>query len=290
MVVDREAVSDTFDQFLVGGQSGASLEIIRSPGGPAMVLKKPGSAGTEKLLQQCSLLRELRLIPGYKNFVPVVRGEMPDGSYLTDFFPGKKLGHWLQFSGPTSIEQVAHSLAQLLAPHSANLASIDTAKVEKKVEELRSKFSKLNLPLNRLLWLSEKLDTARDALVDPAVQIDESLPHGDFSFENILVSSDASQICLVDPNPSPIHSKLMDVARLRLDLVHGWWENGLVEGGQYRVNRMTLMSLLKPNWEETPIVRFMTAFFALRIVPYTANPMRLAYLYDAIENDLELVS
>lgn len=290
MVTNRDDEAKRLSQLLVGGQSGASLEIIRDPEGTPMVLKKPGTGGREKLLQQRDLLKELRLVPEFKDFVPAVSGERSDGSYLTDFFPGLKLGHWLQFSSPASIDLVAESLVRLLGSTPENLVSIDTERVERKVEELRAKFSKLNFPSTRLLWLTEKLEITSEFLLNPGIEIPEALPHGDFSFENILVSSDGSRIFLVDPNPSPIRSRFMDVARLRLDLVHGWWQNGLVESGQYRVNRLTLMTMLKPVWDEAPIVRVLTAFFALRIVPYTNNPMRLAYLCNSIDKDLGLGS
>lgn len=269
------------------GQSGARISLVVGKSGHTLVHKLPGSSGAANLQKQVQLLRELKTQPDLEKFIPTVEASFPDGSYTLPFFQGFSLGEFLGFSGPDGRDLVGSILQEILATSSDPSCDVDFIGLEEKLEKLAERLTELPIGASRKAWLAQKIEIVGKILLSRDVFVPEKTPHGDFSLDNILVSSDGSQILLIDPNPSIIKSRVVDRARIRLDLIHGWWKSGFSESGLFRINRLALYRQISRAWEDGTYLAALTAYFALRIIPYTTNPVRLALLYNAINRETE---
>jgi len=67
-----------------------------------------------------------------------------------------------------------------------------------------------------------------------------------------------------------------------MDLSHGWWGQGLRPSGTTSANALELKERVGKHFREVSIsaedLAAHSAFSALRILPYTLNPVRKAFL------------
>jgi hypothetical protein len=105
--------------------------------------------------------------------------------------------------------------------------------------------------------------------------------HGDFSFENILISRHLQEVYTIDFLDSPVETPLIDLGRLYLDLSLGWWNsnNKINEfSDQVLLLKDSIESVVIKNRLDLKILNLFTFLAALRVMPYTKNPIRLGYL------------
>lgn len=116
--------------------------------------------------------------------------------------------------------------------------------------------------------------------------------HGDFSFENILINSRSNEVWLVDFLDSPIESPLLDIGRILIDSEHGWWGSGIYPLASEKIAGNSLGMRIRTECESMGITSSQLSFFkmftALRIIPYTTNPLRMAILLDLINEESKL--
>ena len=166
-----------------------------------------------------------------------------------------------------------------------------------------------NTPLNNDLDLLEKIKNMKTSLtgsnhkiVQRAAEILElwssSIPqligpnHGDFSFENILINPRSDEVWLVDFLDSPIESPLLDIGRILIDSEHGWWGSGIYPLASEKIAGNSLGMRIRTECELIGITSSQLSFFkmftALRIIPYTTNPLRMAILLDLVNEESKL--
>jgi len=166
-----------------------------------------------------------------------------------------------------------------------------------------------NTPLNHDLDLLEKIKNMKTSLtgsnhkiVQRAAEILElwssSIPqligpnHGDFSFENILINPRSNEVWLVDFLDSPIESPLLDIGRILIDSEHGWWGSGIYPLASEKIAGNFLGMRIRTECELIGITSSQLSFFkmftALRIIPYTTNPLRMAILLDLVNEESKL--
>jgi hypothetical protein len=254
-----------------------------------VVLKSPGPAGGERLRSQSWLLETLRKIDDFSDLIPKLHEKNPDGSYSMDFFRGMKLGEFLSSASITEVRRVSEKLLLVLAASEERSISEGLEGLDRKIDEVGEKIEVMPISLFRIRRLVKQLDVLRLSLSDQQHGFPTNIPHGDFSMENILVSAKGERVCLIDPIPSPIQTRLLDAARIRLDLEYGWWMNGWSETAHFRLNNRELLSCLKLSWAKREgQVSALTALAAFRIIPYTKDPVRLAFLFRAIDEEMAL--
>lgn len=166
-----------------------------------------------------------------------------------------------------------------------------------------------NTPLNHDLDFLEKIKNMKTSLtgsnhkiVQRAAEILElwssSIPqligpnHGDFSFENILINPRSNEVWLVDFLDSPIESPLLDIGRILIDSEHGWWGSGIYPLASEKIAGNSLGMRIRTECELIGITSSQLSFFkmftALRIIPYTTNPLRMAILLDLVNEESKL--
>ena len=115
--------------------------------------------------------------------------------------------------------------------------------------------------------------------------------HGDFSFENILISRESEEVYVIDFLDSTVETPLIDLGRLYLDLSLGWWNSS------NRINEFSDQLLfLKASTEsiatkkkiDLKVLNLFSFLAVLRILPYTKNPVRLGYLKSYFHDKMEL--
>lgn len=119
-----------------------------------------------------------------------------------------------------------------------------------------------------------------------------SFNHGDLSFENLLVSKGGKVLTALDFLDSPTDSILIDIGRFWLDLKYGWWGDGLHSVANSSINAkditLRLESLLESLQVGKSEIYIWTCFAALRMAPYTKNPVRLALLKSVLLHTVEV--
>lgn len=274
------------------GQSNASIQIIQEHHMPSRVRKSVVAKSKDvhrfeqqfKKHQQASdeLLSPLRY--------PKVVSNLKDGAYEMEYVPGITLGQFLLVASKQESETVTRQIQDFLEKI-LNLSSAGNhaQALRKKVDDLISNSSREFSHLDIFCRLSETIVNTADDVMSL-----EGWNHGDLSFENILIVERGKKVYVLDFLDSPFESPLIDIGRLSLDSKFGWWAAQVRRPANYQLNLNTLDRGIQEALggvrvdERTRMLYIGLA--VLRILPYTNNPSRLAFLKYAaaiIERELK---
>jgi hypothetical protein len=115
--------------------------------------------------------------------------------------------------------------------------------------------------------------------------------HGDLTFSNIMIASDASAIALIDFLDSFIESPLLDIAKLRQDTLFNWtllMSDHVQDRIRFRqimgyIDRKLNAKFAEESWYRHNI-DLILAINMLRIAPYSQNDKVREFIVTAIES------
>lgn len=266
------------------GQSGASVEVITRKG-KTVVFKSANDAQASKRLE----MQHKKHLEAFETArmgaiaTPEPLGVFQDGGYTMEYIHGIPVGSLLQVGSRNQFRVIAEILSSYF---SSNYATPN------------SRFEK-NLALEKLDQLETKIlamggqtiNIARFSLSQLKAffeheEISEGWNHGDLSLENLLFQQDSSQLYAVDFLDSPFNALEIDMGRIWLDVDGGWWGAGTQPSATTRANLIELRSGLERCFKSLNVSLLVIEAFAtlaaLRILPYTSNPVRRAYLQNAL--------
>jgi hypothetical protein len=268
------------------GQSGdlVQYEVLE---GKIVVTKRAGSDSTRLHAQY---LKQSTFPSSVHIQVPNIVIPWDGDAFSMEYVPSMPLGKYFQTASVSELASCGDKIVNFIKDQIAI-----------------SKTSKA--PLNHDLDFLEKIKNMKTALtgsnhkiIQRAAEILELwsslIPqligpnHGDFSFENILINPRSNEVWLVDFLDSPIESPLLDVGRILIDSEHGWWGSGVYPLASEKIAGNSLGMRIRTECELIGITSDQLSFFkmftALRIIPYTTNPLRMAILLDLINEESKL--
>lgn len=261
------------------GQSGAVVTVEQRDG--QLVVRKTshdGRCGVQASKQIAA--REIATAIRVPRVIDAWDGE----SFTMDYVPGVPLGEFLQVSSLDECSQVAATLTEFVRGNwrdgqdSPPRTGLDRKLVAMQPDDRHTSGT---VP-------PDAIDTLRDALTDTALP--SGWNHGDLSFENILVTPRDAEVWCVDFLDSPIESPLIDVGRLLIDAEHGWWRTAYHVTGAELVGRQMISRSLRALCAQRNVsdgtIGAMKAFAALRILPYSRDPARIAILTDVLKTEI----
>jgi hypothetical protein len=199
------------------------------------------------------------------------------------YVPGEPLGMYLEHANADQSEQMISTLVtclQSLYEGSLEDRGCETARAvlarARQLSEIES-IQDPGLPFLSLAKFVQRI------LQD--IKLRQGWHHGDFSMENILCTATAGELWAIDYLDSPANAPLIDWGRLWLDCKYGWWVAGISPSAAWLINANKLarnleLAALKLGVGKHELDCF-AAFAILRIVPYTKNPIRMAFLKSA---------
>ncbi len=260
------------------GQSGARVTVEHRSG--YLVVRK--TSHDERCGVQASKQCAARdLATGIR--VPRVIDDWNGESFTMEYIPGVPLGEFLQVSSLDECARVAATLTEFV---SGNWREMEEPPPRKAIEEKLAAM-KLGQRTNGTFAL-RAIATLHAAL--QKIVLPPGWNHGDLSFENVLITPRDAGVWCVDFLDSPFESPLIDVGRLLIDAEHGWWRTAYRVTGAEVVGRQILSRSLRELCAQRDVsdgaIAAMKAFAALRILPYSRNPARVAILTDALKTEI----
>ena len=263
------------------GQSGAKLSLVDHGRGRA-IRKECVDQGLQNRLRKQFEKHQLAL--EQRSMDPILLPELYTdfgvGGYTMQYVQALTVGHLLASGSRGQLLAVSEVVGEYFARHrAAALPSNEDKKINIKLDELTSTYTAMADPISSSLGLR-----ALELLYKHFAQNEtfSSWNHGDFSLENLLFQAETGRVYAVDLLDSPFDSILLDAGRLWMDLNHGWWGQGLRPSGTTRANALELKDRVSYYFKEVSIeaedLAAYSAFSALRILPYTLNPVRKAFL------------
>ena len=270
------------------GQSGDSVQII--PSGKFHVVRKMRSENSDSRLEyqyqkHLLALAEKKMDP-FK--APKILENFDGSGYSMELLHGVPLGaaiRTMSNSETTSVIDGFTSYFSRLFDGDSSIREVPQALVLAKLGELEGKYESFEDGTFSATAL-KAIEEIRVFLSGSSVPY--SWNHGDFSFENILVSRKAKSLFVVDFLDSPFDTYWLDIGRLWLDLSNPWWGSGFRQPAVSRINQLAIMDGLRPVFETQSFsprsLNLLASFSALRILPYTSNPVRKAALKLAVRS------
>jgi len=271
---------------LIYGQSGDLVHYeIRE--GKVVVTKRAGGDTTRLYAQ---FLKQSNFRSSVHIRVPQIIIPWNGNSFTMEYVPSIPLGKFFQTASVSEVTNCGNKIVDF-------------------IKDLVAKSTISNVPLNQDLNFLEKVKNMQNSLneshhkiIKCALGILESWAssfpqiigpnHGDFSFENILINPRSSEVWLVDFLDSPIESPLLDVGRILIDSEHGWWGSGIYPSASEKIAGNSLGLRIRTECELMGITSSQLSFFkmftAMRIIPYTTNPIRMAILLNLINEESKL--
>lgn len=211
--------------------------------------------------------------------VPTIESECGDLGYTMTFVSGVPLGVALD----TCTAQEAAGVGDILCEYLTNVTVMDGshtphgggAQLIQRLHQLRRGASASGA--SSLLRL---IDHAIQHVAD--LDIPPGWNHGDLSLENLLLAGPDIEVWAIDFLDAPFDTPLIDWGRLWLDLRYGWWGAGYWPSANWQLNAAAIARQMTTAANDSGLSRdHLDTFAALaiaRVVPYTTNPVRLAYL------------
>ncbi len=263
------------------GQSRSQIELLLNDNSEYFVVKRVQES--DKLRFGIQVKKHQQALLGFMNpiLVPAIHKVVSDLEYQMDLVSGKILGDFLSTASPEEMLEVIDKLLKYFQRIFEEKHSSQEAKknCQEKLVRLGEAFHG-DPSCEVFLSLTNKCIEVSNEIV-----FGESWNHGDLSFENILVTVNNHELFAIDFLDSPFESPEIDVGRILLDARFGWWGNGLHIKANANLNSTMLsdsiVDLIKPKFMGNMEIDFFIAFALLRIVPYTNNPVRLAFLKNA---------
>lgn len=270
------------------GQSGDKIGII-SAGKSQVVRKETSKSGSSRLQLQYrkhQLALENSAMSPFE--VPAIIEHYNKAGYSMELAHGLPLGEALnKMSNSESVAVLDKFNNYFSRLHSESLGAeeVPPSQILGKLEDLKEKYRFLEDPAFSKISLRALSELESFFSNSP---IPKSWNHGDFSFENILVSKKAGTLYVVDFLDSPFDSFWLDIGRIWLDLSFPWWGSGFRQPAISRLNQVTIKegiySELGTHGFDGFSLDLLACFSALRILPYTSNPVRKANLKLAVRN------
>lgn len=268
------------------GQSGDRVGFLKVHGS-LVVVKSAGAQSASRLATQAEKQASFDL-PDSIN-VPEILEPWNGNSFTMQYVSGVSLGQYLRLASHSEVLGLASVLCQFI-DHNFNAsrhdgrALHDNSFFKAKLSELRRSLGdSINSRAQRSITAIEH--TSRD------VPFLSGPNHGDFSFENVIVNPNDHRVSLIDFLNSPFDSPLIDVGRILIDLDHGWWVSGVesaaAEFTARRVISREIRSLCKVRGIQSAAISLFKCFAAIRMLPYTLNPVRRAILDQVLDTELE---
>lgn len=272
-------------EYLRLGQSGQKIEIV-GRGNSALVRKSSptpeGSARLEAAFQKHQFaIQNGNMAP---LSVPEIAEDFDGDGYSMTLVHGHPLGAFLTVASPEEVILISSSIAQYFENNSGQAPGekMDDAFSEK-LYLLRDTFAGSKDPVIRAEG-AQTLDKF-------AVKL-RHLPrlagwnHGDLSLENLLYDRNEQKLVAVDFLDSPAETILIDFGRLWLDMGSSWWGHGVIQSPVFHLNLMTLRNTISEVARGLGLsekdLDVLAGFAAMRVLPYTVNPLRLSRLKNAL--------
>lgn len=268
---------DMFSEF---GQSGAHLSIITDENFLRTVRKTFSNLrGTRQYKKHLEAIR----IENLGISIPSILEPLENLTYGMQYISGINLGSFLRIA----------SKREVLAVQEIILSYFDTIMLSSKGElgsesilKLREKFASLEIAILKYNdpGFTELLDKVKHYFI--SADIKSGWNHGDFSLENLIITNNSKSVFAIDFLDSPFDSPYIDLGRFWLDVKYGWWGNGIATGSNEIMNSRVLEDGISERFKQVEIqkIEYFAAFSLLRILPYTTNPVRLAFLKSACWN------
>lgn len=270
------------------GQSGDSVSLELLDG--KIVVSKKSMTSESRLYQQ--YLKQVEFDHMSDFIVPRVCKPWDGSGFCMEYVSGKPLGQVLGNASITEVESISKMIAgylqNLIASSVRSIDPIDSNLAFKsKVKSMREALSSSRYELVQKALTILDLESIRvPQLIGPN--------HGDFSFENVLINQNSGEAWLVDFLVSPIETPLIDISRALIDMEHGWWGSGLYPSASEKLSSIYMADVLRSTCYNNGIdpleISFFKLFTAVRLVPYTKNPLRMSILIDLISQELKYLS
>jgi len=263
------------------GQSGAELHLVEYGRGRAIRKECSDQVLQNRLRRQFD---KHQLALEHRSMEPILLPELltefSEGGYTMQYVQALTVGHLLEHGSRGQLLAVSEVIGEYFAHQkSASLLSNENEKVIVKLDGLTSIYKAMTDPISASLGLQTLEMLYRHFTQNETMS---SWNHGDFSLENLLFQEETGRVYAVDLLDSPFDSILLDAGRLWMDLSHGWWGQGLRPSGTTSANALELKERVGKHFREVSIsaedLEAHSAFSALRILPYTLNPVRKAFL------------
>jgi hypothetical protein len=268
------------------GQSGdlVHCEVLD---GKVVVTKRAGSDSTRLHVQ---FLKQSKFPSSNHIQVPKIIIPWDGQAFSMEYVPSMPLGKYLQTASVSEVancgERIVNFVKEQMTKSKISHAPLNhDLNFLEKIKSMQASLSKSNHKVvQRAAEILEIWSKTFPQLIGPN--------HGDFSFENILINPRSSEVWLVDFLDSPIESPLLDVGRFLIDSEHGWWGSGIYPLASEKIAGNALGLRIRTECELLGITSSQLSFFkmftALRIIPYTTNPLRMAILLDIINEESKL--
>lgn len=266
------------------GQSGASIEVITRRG-KSVVLKRAKDPQAAKRLE----LQHKKHVDAFESgrmgaiSTPEPLGAFRDGGYTMEHIHGIPVGSLLQVGSRYQFKEIADTLSSyFLSNYRTSNSRFERNLALEKLDHLETKIlamggQTVNFARSSLSRLREFFDHA---------EITESWNHGDLSLENLLFQQDGSKLYALDFLDSPFNALEIDMGRIWLDVDGGWWGAGTQPSATTRANlielRFGLERCFKSLNVNVVVLEAFSTLAALRVLPYTSNPVRRAFLQNAL--------
>ena len=220
---------------------------------------------------------------------PKLLSDFQDNSYEMEYINGAPLGQFLKNASHREAalvcEHIHNYFVKLLSEANENVANLE---ILLKLEQLMNNLSKSQPESSIFLKLTKVLMN-----LFKSNEVPKGWNHGDFSFENIIVESGSTKLFMIDFLDSPFETPLLDIGRISLDANYGWWASGFNSSSNLQLNSRRLNKSLDEVLLQSGISALLQNLFIglaiLRIVPYTIEPLRIAYLkYAAVQVERQL--
>jgi serine/threonine protein kinase len=269
------------DQAFTLGQSGDRVFIIDRPGNAA-VRKEVGSSDSHARLRLQFEKHSFASDNGNMEpiQVPKIVSSMDASGYTMEYVHGVPIGQLLTHGSRRQLLKIADVLGDYFERHvnQAEGTSIED-QVRLKVAQLVSIYDTMTDQISKSLGL-DALDRLAEYFT--TADLSSSWNHGDLSLENLLFQPETEKVFAIDFLDSPFDTILLDAGRLWLDVGQGWWGDGIRPVATSQANLFELRSKLSSRLASLGISRHDLDAFStlscLRVLPYTHNPVRKAFL------------
>lgn len=258
------------------GQSGSNVFLIAVAGENQEVLVKKISSEARFVRQFNKHVEAEKHSRMFPIKVPKIRENFSNNSYSMKYILSENLGEFISKYKSSFPQEII--LAYLNKSFGGEIMSLN--KKEVLIDYFEKKL-KINYDLGHINRLKHKIILNRFADHLTLSKVTEGWNHGDFSFENILVSRDGSDVYVIDFLDSPIDTPLIDFGRIYLDLSLGWWNshkkinelNSQIVSFKTKIENLVLEKEL-----DLEILKLFAFFACVRVMPYTKNPIRIGFL------------
>lgn len=270
------------------GQSGTQIEVITVSGNTRAV-RKYAVDGSDRLLRQYIKHQLALKQPRCTLRVPSILSDFNGDFYDMEYLQGIPLGLFLETASIEGTQLLATKLSNYLTQELLGSEKIEVkeGRYAEAIRVLEEKLLSLKKILDkRAIEFNPFLDLLELVLNDiQGLEVPFGWNHGDFSFENILVIDEGTELAVVDFLNSPYDTPLIDVGRFLLDATYGWWGAGFVPSANWSLNTQIISkSATSAVLKFGVLPRAQRAFIGLallRIVPYTKRPTRMSFLKSA---------